>query len=86
MNEHETALFVDRDFPVPDYIIHELKKHLAHIEAENNAQPEELGQDDSVCVDRSRLMSFEAFCDLRLSGLERIQMLFEILETAWKEG
>ena len=81
----DSVRFADRNLPVPDYIIHELENHLGHSETENDAQPEDLDQDDSARVDRSRLTSFEALSDLRLSGLERIQTLFEILEMAWKE-
>jgi transcription elongation factor/antiterminator RfaH len=65
--------------PVPDSIIHELKRRVADIEAAGGIQLEGLKQGDPVRITTGPLAGYEAIFDLRLSGSVRVQVLLEML-------
>jgi transcription elongation factor/antiterminator RfaH len=71
--------FVDHVAPVPDYIIHELKRRVADIEAAGGRQLEGLKQGDPVRITHGPWAGCEAIFDLRLSGSARVQVLLEML-------
>ncbi len=65
--------------PVPDHVIHELKRRAADIEAAGGIQLEGLKQGDPVRITHGPLAGYEALFDLRLSGSQRVQVLLEML-------
>jgi transcription elongation factor/antiterminator RfaH len=65
--------------PVPDHVIHELKRRIADIEAAGGIQLEGLKQGDPVKITHGPLAGYEAIFDLRLSGSARVQVLLEML-------
>ncbi len=65
--------------PVPEHVIHELKRRVAEIEEAGGLVFEDLQTGDPVRIVQGPFAGYEAIFDLRLSGSERVQVLLEML-------
>ncbi len=65
--------------PVPENVVHELKRRIAAIESAGGIHLEGLKQGDPVRITRGPLAGYEALFDMRLSDSERVQVLLEML-------
>lgn len=65
--------------PVPENVIHELRRRIAEIEEAGGIQLDGLKQGDPVRITQGPLAGYEALFDTRLSGSQRVQVLLDML-------
>jgi len=65
--------------PVPDSVVHELKRRVAAIEAAGGLTFDGLQPGDPVRITHGPFAGYEAIFDMRLSGSERVQVLLQML-------
>lgn len=65
--------------PVPEHLIHELKKRLAKLQEEKSEPEDKFQKGDKVRIVDGPLAGYEAIFDTRLSGKDRVQLLLSLL-------
>jgi transcriptional antiterminator RfaH len=64
---------------VPDNFVHELRRHIAALEAMGGLTFGELKKGDVVKITSGPFAGYEAIFDVRLSGTERVRLLLDVL-------
>lgn len=75
----DAAQFEGYAVTVPDNVISEIKRWIAHIKADNEERSNSPKQGDAGWGAHGSLAGYEAIFDLRLNGSERTQVLLELL-------
>ena len=65
--------------PVPDAVIHEIKRRVSALQESGGPTFHGLKRGDRVRITQGALAGYEALFDMRLSGSERVQVLLEML-------
>lgn len=71
--------FDGQPVPVPEYVVHELKRRVAEIRAAGGLVFDGLQPGDAVRITQGPFAGYEAVFDMRLSGSERVQVLLQML-------
>ncbi len=64
---------------VPENLIHDIQRRLAHIEAEGGLVLADLNPGDKVRIVEGPFAGYEAIFDMRLPGKDRVQVLLSFL-------